>query len=88
LNRGPQKRAFFNTSWWFYGSQEAFDKSDKTNFIELEINTFYPLEGLSNNEISALSRSQHKSQGFGNTGTRGDKMEYIELIKGEKNSRK
>jgi LmbE family N-acetylglucosaminyl deacetylase len=78
------KRAFFNTSWWFYGSQEAFDKSDKTNFIELEINTFYPLEGLSNNEISALSRSQHKSQGFGNTGSRGDKMEYIELIKGEK----
>ena len=78
------KRAFFNTSWWFYGSQEAFDKADKTNFIELEINTFYPLEGLSNNEISALSRSQHKSQGFGNTGSRGDKTEYIELIKGEK----
>jgi LmbE family N-acetylglucosaminyl deacetylase len=78
------KRAFFNTSWWFYGSQEAFDKADKTNFIELEINAFYPLEGLSNNEISALSRSQHKSQGFGDTGSRGEKTEYIELIKGEK----
>ncbi|MBZ9786117.1 PIG-L family deacetylase [Psychroflexus sp. CAK57W] len=78
------KRAFFNTSWWFYGSQEAFEKADKTNLIELEINTYYPLEGLSNNEISALSRSQHKSQGFGNTGSRGDKIEYIELIKGDK----
>lgn len=77
-------RVFFNTSWWFYGSQEAFNKADKSNFIELEINNFYPLEGLSNNEISALSRSQHKSQGFGNTGSRGDKIEYIELIKGEK----
>lgn len=77
------KRAFFNTSWWFYGSQEAFEKADKTNLIELEINKFYPLEGLSNNEISALSRSQHKSQGFGNTGSRGDKIEYIELIKGD-----
>lgn len=77
------KRGFFNTSWWFYGSQEAFEKADKSNFIELEINQFYPLEGLSNNEISALSRSQHKSQGFGNTGSRGDKTEYIELIKGD-----
>ncbi|MBZ9651129.1 PIG-L family deacetylase [Psychroflexus montanilacus] len=78
------KRAFFNTSWWFYGSEEAFENADKSNFIELEINKFYPLEGLSNNEISALSRSQHKSQGFGNTGSRGDKIEYIELIKGDK----
>jgi LmbE family N-acetylglucosaminyl deacetylase len=77
------KRTFFNTSWWFYGSQEAFEKADKSNFIELEINKFYPLEGLSNNEISALSRSQHKSQGFGNTGSRGDKVEYIELIEGD-----
>jgi LmbE family N-acetylglucosaminyl deacetylase len=77
------KRAFFNTSWWFYGSQEAFEKADKTNFIELEINKYYPLEGLSNNEISALSRSQHKSQGFGNTGYRGEKSEYIELINGQ-----
>lgn len=77
------RRSFFNTSWWFYGSQEAFEKADKSNFIELEINKYYPLEGLSNNEISALSRSQHKSQGFGNTGSRGDKIEYIELINGE-----
>lgn len=77
------KRAFFNTSWWFYGSEEAFEKADKSNFIELEVNSYYPLEGLSNNEISALSRSQHKSQGFGNTGSRGDKVEYIERIKGD-----
>ncbi|WP_019038136.1 PIG-L family deacetylase [Psychroflexus tropicus] len=77
------KRGFFNTSWWFYGSQKAFEEADKTNFIELGINTYYPLEGLSNNEISALSRSQHKSQGFGNSGYRGERSEYIELIKGE-----
>jgi LmbE family N-acetylglucosaminyl deacetylase len=77
------KRSFFNTSWWFYGSEEAFKKADKTNFIELDINTYYPLQGLSNNEISALSRSQHQSQGFGNIGSRGEKAEYIEFIKGE-----
>ncbi|WP_109682349.1 PIG-L family deacetylase [Xanthomarina spongicola] len=76
------KRLFYNTSWWRYGSQEKFDKIDKTNFISLDIGTYYPSNGLSNNEIAALSRSQHKSQGFGNTGTRGQQMEYIELIKG------
>jgi hypothetical protein len=24
------KRQFFNTSWWFYGSQEKIDAADKT----------------------------------------------------------
>ncbi|HLV15283.1 MAG TPA: PIG-L family deacetylase [Xanthomarina sp.] len=77
------KRLFFNTSWWFYGSQEKYEKADKTGLLELDLGTFYPLNGLSNNEIAALSRSQHKSQGFGNTGTRGSDKEYIELIKGD-----
>jgi LmbE family N-acetylglucosaminyl deacetylase len=76
------KRLFFNTSWWFYGSQEKFDKADKSNLLEFDTGIFYPSSGLSNTEIAALSRSQHKSQGFGNTGTRGSQMEYIELIKG------
>ncbi|PNQ72825.1 LmbE family protein [Hanstruepera neustonica] len=77
------KRLFFNTSWWFYGSQERFEKADKSNLIGFDIGTYYPSFGLSNTEIAALSRSQHKSQGFGNTGTRGSQMEYIELIKGD-----
>lgn len=76
------KRIFFNTSWWFYGSQENFEKADKSNLIGFDIGVYYPSSGLSNTEIAALSRSQHKSQGFGNTGTRGSQMEYIELIKG------
>ncbi|MFC5194856.1 PIG-L family deacetylase [Bizionia hallyeonensis] len=76
------QRAFFNTSWWFYGSQEKFDRADKSNLIGLDTGIYFPSSGLSNPEIAALSRSQHKSQGFGNTGTRGTEMEYIELIKG------
>ena len=77
------KREFFNTSWWFYGSRENFEKADKTNLLELEIGTFYPSTGLSNNEIASLSRSMHKSQGFGSTGTRGSSIEYLELVKGD-----
>ncbi len=77
------KRIFFNTSWWFYGSQENFDKADKTNLVDLEIGAYYPHKGLSNSEIASLSRSQHQSQGFGSTGSRGNQTEYLEFIKGD-----
>ena len=77
------KRMFFNTSWWFYGSKEKFEKADKTNLIKLEIGTYYQSVGKSNQEIAALSRSRHQSQGFGSTGTRGEENEYLELLKGD-----
>lgn len=77
------KRQFFNTSWWFYGSRENFEKADKSNLVKVDVGTYYPSLGLSNTEISSLSRSQHKSQGFGNTGSRGTSDTYFELLKGE-----
>jgi LmbE family N-acetylglucosaminyl deacetylase len=76
------KRQFFNTSWWFYGSKEKFDAADKTNLSALQIGVFYPSIGKSNQEIAALSRSCHQSQGFGSTGSRGEETEYLELLKG------
>ncbi len=76
-------RQFFNTSWWFYGSRENFEKADKANLVKVDVGTYYPSLGLSNTEISSLSRSQHKSQGFGNTGSRGSDDTYFELLKGE-----
>ncbi|WP_299680596.1 PIG-L family deacetylase [uncultured Dokdonia sp.] len=78
----PQ-RQFFNTSWWFYGSRDAFAKADKSNLVKVDVGTYYPGYGLSNTEISSLSRSQHKSQGFGNTGNRGSSDTYFELLRGE-----
>ena len=77
------KRLFFNTSWWFYGSKEKFDAADKSNLIDLKIGTYYPTLGKSNQEIAALSRSRHQSQGFGSTGTRGEEDEYLEFLKGD-----
>jgi LmbE family N-acetylglucosaminyl deacetylase len=82
LDTWQTPRVFFNTSWWFYGSEEAFDKSDKTNLLEIDAGTYYPYKGLSNSEIAALSRSQHKSQGFGSSGSRGSQTEYLEYLKG------
>ncbi|SHI34935.1 PIG-L family deacetylase [Aquimarina spongiae] len=77
------KRLFFNTSWWFYGSRENFEKADKSKLMSFDTGVFYPEIGLSNTEIASLSRSQHKSQGFGSTGSRGKQKEYVEIIKGD-----
>ncbi len=77
------KRLLFNTSWWFYGSKEKFEKADKSKLVSVETGNYYPALGLSNGEIASLSRSMHKSQGFGSTGTRGKQTEYLEFLKGE-----
>ncbi len=77
------KRLFFNTSWWFYGSQEAFDKADKSRMAMVDAGTYFPLKGKSNGEIAAESRSMHKSQGFGSVGNRGEQIEYLDLLKGD-----
>ena len=76
------KRLFFNTNWWFYGSREKFDKADKSNLYKVPTGVYYASIGKSNQEIAALSRSRHQSQGFGNTGVRGEDNEYLELLKG------
>ncbi len=82
LDTWKPERVFFNTSWWFYGGREAFDKADKTNLLEIDAGTYYPWNGLSNSEIAALSRSEHKSQGFGSSGSRGSQTEYLEFLEG------
>ena len=76
------KRQFFNTSWWFYGSVEKFNAADKTNLIALQTGVYYAGLGKSNQEIAALSRSCHQSQGFGSTGVRGEETDYLEFING------
>jgi LmbE family N-acetylglucosaminyl deacetylase len=76
------ERLFFNTSWWFYGSQEKFEKADKSKMLHMDVGVYYPSLGVSNNEIASLASSQHLCQGFGRLATRGSQPEYIELLKG------
>ncbi|MGC6431506.1 MAG: PIG-L family deacetylase [Jejuia sp.] len=82
-NTWQPKRIFYNTSWWRYGSREAFDKIDKSNMISVDIGTYYPLKGMSNNELASIASSQHLCQGFGRISTRGSQKEFIEFLKGE-----
>ncbi len=77
------KRLFFNTHWFFYGSREKFEKSDKSNLLNFDTGVYYPLKGLSNNEVAAIASSQHLCQGFGRLTQRGTEKEYVELLKGE-----
>ncbi len=77
------KRLFFNTGRFFYRTQEEFDKISK-DLIHFDVGVYYPLKGLSNNEVASLASSQHLCQGFGRLTQRGSQTEYVELLKGDK----
>jgi len=78
------RRQFFNTSWWFYGSQDAFQKVDKSTLWPIDMGVWLPLKGKSNGEIAAESRSMHRCQGFGMLSSRGSAVEYLDFLKGDK----
>jgi hypothetical protein len=77
------KKLYQNTSWWWYGSQEAFAKVDKSAWSAIDIGVYYPSKGVSNREIAAESRSQHRCQGMGSMSERGSYMEYFQPLKGD-----
>ena len=76
------KRLFFNTSSWFYRDKKKFAEASK-NFTKFDVGVYYPLKGLSNNELASLASSQHLCQGFGRLTTRGSQTEYAEFLKGD-----
>ena len=78
------KRLFFNTSSWFYKSEDEFKKATEGKLTSVDVGVFYPLKGLSNNEVASLASSQHLCQGFGRLTTRGSQNEYIEFLRGDK----
>ncbi|QOD60735.1 PIG-L family deacetylase [Polaribacter haliotis] len=77
------KRLFHNTSSWFYRDKEKFEEIAK-DFTKFDIGVYYPLKGLSNNELASMASSQHLCQGFGRLTTRGEQTEYAEFLKGDK----
>ncbi len=79
----PQ-RLFFNTSAWFYRNQEEFKKATEGKLSSVDVGVYYPLKGLSNNEVASMASSQHLCQGFGRVTTRGSQQEYMEFLKGTK----
>ena len=73
---------FFNTSSWFYRNKIEFQEESK-NFTKLDVGVYYPLKGLSNNELASMASSQHLCQGFGRLTSRGSQNEFLEFLKGD-----
>lgn len=73
------KRIFWNA--WLPALQN--EKIDLSKIPTLNLGEYNPLLGKSYTEISAMSRSMHKSQGFGASGVRNDLLNYFMLLKGD-----
>lgn len=73
------KRTYMNTGRFFNNTI-----SENTPGVTvINVGGYNALLGQSYAEIAATSRSQHKSQGFGSPGRRGNANEFFELAKGE-----
>ncbi|MEZ4757194.1 MAG: PIG-L family deacetylase [Flavobacteriales bacterium] len=77
------RRLFFNGSTWWKKDLAEIAKSDP-DWFTVDVGGYDPLLGLSYTEIAGRSRSMHKSQGFGAAETRGEALEYLKLIKGDR----
>ncbi len=83
LTTWQTKHLYWNTSYWFYGSVETMDKKvaeRPESYVKFDVNQYMPLLGKSGSDISSDSRSQHKSQGFGNSPGLSPQWEYLELL--------
>src|SRR5688572_11147748 len=74
------KRILWNTSSFFYTDK----KFDPTGKIQIKTSTFNPVLGKAYTEISAASRSMHKSQGFGSSPNYNVVTDYLEHTKGNR----
>lgn len=74
------KRLYMNTGRWW----NPDISSETEGVLTIDVGGYSPLLGKSYSEIAALSRSQHKSQGFGSSGSRGEQLEFLEYMAGHK----
>ncbi len=74
----PKRMFFNNSSWWDKDIDQRRDE-----YVTVDVGAYMPLLGVSSTELAGMSRSQHRSQGFGAALAKGEQWEYLELIKGE-----
>lgn len=74
------KALYTNTGRWW----NTTINKDTPGILSMNVGTYNTLLGKSYSEIAAESRTQHKSQGFGSSGQRGDAIEFFEFVKGER----
>lgn len=72
------KSIYTNTGRWWNKDIDA----TTPGIVTMDIGTYNAILGKSYSEIAAESRTQHKSQGFGSAGSRGEALEFFEFAKG------
>ncbi len=80
VNPWQPKSLYWNSYFW----RRSEYMKDTSELLSVDVGKYNELLGMSYSEIAALSRSSHKSQGFGSTGTRGQRLEYLQHEKGYK----
>lgn len=78
------KRLLWNTSSFFYAGR---DEVNFDHLLSVDTGAYNPLLGASYAEVAALSRSAHKTQGFGATPTLGEAKEYFQHLAGSEAQR-
>jgi LmbE family N-acetylglucosaminyl deacetylase len=84
-SRFPEQLAFvqpWQAKRIFFNSFNFGNAPPPADGLKLDVGGYNPVLGKSYGEIAALSRSQHKSQGFGATLTRGEAIESFKLTGG------
>jgi len=77
-------RLIHNQSHW---RLRRMKNPDLTKYIHLDVGGYDPLLGMSYGQIAGMSRSMHKSQGFGAKQQHGPIKEYFEPVSGTKPSK-
>ncbi|MCZ6899615.1 MAG: PIG-L family deacetylase, partial [Bacteroidetes bacterium] len=76
------KRVMWNSHPFFFRPGRTEEKFDSAAYLIMDLNQYNQLLGKSYSEIAALSRSNHKTQGFGATGRRGEVPEFFGFLIG------
>ncbi len=82
VNTWQPKRIYWNASTWWNPKLDSLAEADD-RYVKVEVGGYNTLQGTSYNELASLSRTQHKSQGFGVSVARGNQMEYLMYLAGE-----
>ncbi|MGB0176629.1 MAG: PIG-L deacetylase family protein [Owenweeksia sp.] len=76
------KRIYWNASSWWNPKLDSIARVDD-KYVVVEVGGYNALQGTSYNELASMSRTQHKSQGFGVSVDRGSQKEYLMYLDGE-----
>jgi len=77
------RRLYWNASTWWNPKLDSIAAADP-DYLKVEVGGYNPITGLSNNELASMSRTQHKSQGFGVSISRGAQAEYLKFLMGDR----